>query len=193
MDESNVNKNVENNEEKEKEIKEYYKKCEEEVIYLNRFITNNTVVNKINEKDYEYKEIKDKKGLIDVFEIVNNYIEKLVKDSNYNELFKNSKIKEEFTKRNKINPDFFPYTSSNPEIDTIKIFKYLTGNLPTAQNVLICTENTTNEEILAFLFRAFYDEEFRLYVMINSEQLNIEKTNKIISLLKEFKNNPTRH
>ena len=42
--------NIENNEEKEKEIKEYYKKCEEEVIYLNKFITNNTV-KKIN--DYE--------------------------------------------------------------------------------------------------------------------------------------------
>ena len=189
--------NIENNEEKEKEIKEYYKKCEEEVIYLNKFITNNTV-KKIN--DYEYKEEKDVSGIIDVYTIVKNYLNKLlgIEESNklnkkYDELFENAKIKADFNKKkNEIKPGFFPYTSSTPEIDTIRIFKYLTGNLPIAQNVLICNENSTNEEILAFLYRAFYDEEYRLYVIINSEQLNVEKTNKLISLIKEFKNDKTR-
>ncbi len=56
-----------------------------------------------------------------------------------------------------------------------------------AQNVLICSENTSNEEICSFLFRAFYDEKKNLYIMINSEKLNIEKTNKLIALLKELK------
>ena len=168
--------------EKKKEMKEFYKKCEEEVIYLNKFITNNRI-NKIN--NYEYKEIKNKNGLIDVFEIVNNYINELTRNikenkSNKNKL--NNIVKEEKIKRG-----FYPYTSNTPEIDTIRIFKFLTGNLPTAQNVLICSENTTFEEICSFLYRAFYEEDKRLYIMINSEKLNIDKKNKLISLLKELK------
>ena len=163
-------------------MKEFYKKCEEEVIYLNKFITNNRI-NKIN--NYEYKEIKNKNGLIDVFEIVNDYINELTKNikedkSNKNKL--NNIVKEEKNKEG-----FYPYSSSTPEIDTIRIFLYLTNNLPTPQNVLICSENTTNEEICSFLYRAFYDEEKRLYIMINSEKLNLDKTNKLISLLKELK------
>ena len=158
---------------KKKEIKEYYKKCEEEVIYLNKFITSNKI-NKIN--NYDYTEIKDKEGLIDVFEIVNDYITSLMKN-----------IKEDKSKQEKVNivtrkgieKGFYPYSSSTPEIDTIRIFLYLTNNLPTAQNVLICSENTTNEEICSFLYRAFYDEEKRLYIMINSEKLNF-RTNKRI-------------
>ena len=96
--------------EKNKEMKEFYKKCEEEVIYLNKFITNNRI-NKIN--NYEYKEIKNKNGLIDVFEIVNDYINELTR--NIKEDKSNKNKLNNIVKKEKIKEGFYPYTSNTPD------------------------------------------------------------------------------
>ena len=64
----------------------------------------------------------------------------------------------------------------------------LTNNLPIAQNILICNENISNEEICSFLYRVFYEKHNRLYIIINSDKLNIEKAKYLIYLIKELYN-----
>ena len=88
-----------------------------------------------------------------------------------------------------INPKkgFFYFSSKDPEIESIKFFKIFTENFPMAQNVLMCNEYTKEEEICVFLYRAFFDKNNRLYLILNSDNLNLEKKNYLFSILKELK------
>ena len=48
----------------------------------------------------------------------------------------------------------YTYLTEKLEKELYQIFKYLTGNNPIAQNVLLCNKDTTSEEITSFLYRA---------------------------------------
>ena len=155
---------------------------EEEIMYLNKFITNNTI-SKIN---FTYDFPKDKNIEIDIYKIVKEYINTLTKDINLNDLFKNPEITLLDETRQRTGFYTYPYSSKNPEIDALKCFKVLTNNLPNAQNLLMCNENTSNEEICAFLYRTFLDEKNRLYIIINTDKLNIQKSHYLIEILRNL-------
>ena len=160
---------------------------EEEIIYLNKFITNN----KISKIDFTYDCQNDKNIEINMYKIINDYINELTKNININKLYQNSVITLLDELKQRIG--FYPYYSKNPEIESLKLFKILTNNLPNAQNILICNENTNNEEIYSFLYRTFLDEMNRLYIIINSDKLDVQKSNFLIQKLNDFKTNKKMH
>ena len=45
----------------------------------------------------------------------------------------------------------FTYVCDKPEKNIFQIYKYITGQNTIAQNILLCTKMTSNEEITAFL------------------------------------------
>ena len=48
----------------------------------------------------------------------------------------------------------YTYLFEELEKELFQIYKYLTGNNPIAQNILLCNKDTSKEEIISFLYRA---------------------------------------
>ena len=153
-------------------------KYENDIFFINKYITNNNLNENIKYNPNTNKINKEN----NIFEIINDYIEQLMNNCDKNNLYNNTLIKKKITP----NSGFITYHTQNPEIDILRIFLYLTENPPMAQNVLICNYNTTIEEIYSFLYRAFLDNENKLYIIINTDVLNIEKANKLILIIKEL-------
>jgi len=71
----------------------------------------------------------------------------------------------------------------NLEKDLFQIYKCLTGNNPIAQNILICNENTTNEEITPFLYRSIKCDFNSCLIIGGLESLELEQKECICELL----------
>jgi len=54
-------------------------------------------------------------------------------------------------------------------------YHFLTGNFPMAQTLLLCNEETTSEEIIAFMYRAFLCQYHVVYMIGKIELLSPEK------------------
>ena len=81
----------------------------------------------------------------------------------------------------------YTYLCVKPEKELFQICKYLTGNNPVAQNVLLCNKETTNEEITAFLYRAIlYKLSNSCFIIAGIELLDNEQKECIINLLNNF-------
>ena len=82
----------------------------------------------------------------------------------------------------------FSYLSSHQsyEKDTIKATKYLTNNLPCAQNFLLCSHRTKREEILSFIYRSIECETYTLFIISKIESLNLELSNFLFDLLDDL-------
>ena len=156
------------------------KNNEEEVLFLNRFITNNQVE---EIKDFDFKNLINKD--LDIYKTIEKYMEQLMNGLNKENIFDQSKIHIEASSKS-IN-GIYTYIRENPEIDTLKCFKYLTGNFPLPQNLLVCTENISNDEIASFLFRAYLEESNSLYIIINTDKLNVDKSKKLMVVLEQLK------
>ena len=72
------------------------------------------------------------------------------------------------------------------EKEIIEWYNLLTGNLSTAHTTLLCNDDTTIEEIIAFLFRAIYCNYYAFFTIINVEYLSLDIKNKIIEILNIF-------
>ena len=72
------------------------------------------------------------------------------------------------------------------EKNLFQIYKYLTGNNPIAQNVLLCNKDITKEEISSFLYRAIYCEFNSCFIVAGIELLNNDQKTYIIDLLNIF-------
>ena len=139
--------------------------------YLLQYITNN------NYKNIKYDFIKSNDSIKDSLENTNLFLNKLFNENNISQevIFKNNILK------NPDNKGLKSIFSLKNEIDinTIKIFLLLTGNLPLPQTLLICNEETTSEEIIAFFYRAILCEYNVLFVIMKIENLE-EKINETI-------------
>ena len=62
----------------------------------------------------------------------------------------------------------------------------MTGNLPIANTLLLCNEETTIEEIKAFLYRAIYNDKPILFVMSNMEYLSLSVTQSFLRTLRKL-------
>ena len=149
------------------------------LIPILKLITNNEI------KDYKIDYFW-KNDLDEYKEIINNcnsFIEKILKDNNISleKIYEKSIIK--------INSEidnyegFYVFSCIDVEKELIQLYKYLTGNIPISQNILLCNKKTTNEEITAFLFRAIYCEFHSCFVVGGIELLNFNQKNFFVELL----------
>ena len=72
------------------------------------------------------------------------------------------------------------------EKDIFQLYKYLTKNTPTAQNILLCNRKTTLEELTAFLFRAILCEFNSCFIIGGVELLKAKKKSALIELLNKL-------
>ena len=68
----------------------------------------------------------------------------------------------------------------------IEWYELLTGNISTAHTTLLCNEDTTIEEIIAFLFRAIFCKYYVFFTITNVEYLSLDVKNKINEILNIF-------
>ena len=86
----------------------------------------------------------------------------------------------------KKNTGMFTYVCDKPEKNIFQIYKYITGQNPIAQNILLCTKMTSNEEITAFLYRAILCEYNSCFIVAGLESLETEKKSTILDILNNF-------
>lgn len=72
------------------------------------------------------------------------------------------------------------------EKEIIEWYELLTGNISTAHTTLLCNDDTTIEEIIAFLFRAIFCNYYVFFTITNIEYLSLDIKNKIIEILNIF-------
>ena len=148
------------------------------IIHLLKYITNDLFESEVSDFKIEEKEEED---------IIENCINNL--DTYLNELLnKNNlnlnKIYEKTIVKSKFNfQGIFTYLCEKVEKDLFQIFKYLTGNNPIAQNVLICNKNTTNEKITSFFYRSIKCELNSCFLISGLESLENDQKGCIIELL----------
>ena len=99
------------------------------------------------------------------------------------DIYKNTLIKKKIKPKNQ---GLFTFLCEKLEKDLFQIFKYLTGNNPIAQNILLCKKNTSNEEITSFLYRAYKCEYNSCFIFGGLELISYEKKSFIIQLLDQF-------
>jgi len=153
------------------------KKKDDNIIHLLKYITND-----LYESDVSDFKVEEKEG--DIFE---NYINNL--DAYLNELLKKNNLTlKKIYEKTIMKPEYnfqgiFTYLCEKVEKDLFQIFKCLTGNNPIAQNVLICSKDTTNEEITSFLYRSIKCEFNSCFIIGGLESLENEQKECIIELL----------
>ena len=121
------------------------------------------------------------KNFIDGCEMFLNSIFNENKLSSEN-LYKDNIILEEYNKYSGI----FLDGCSNLETYIIKRFEYLTSNMPTAKTLLLCNEETSEEEIISFLYRALLCKSKALFCIGRTECLSKEKKNIIMDTIIEI-------
>ena len=67
------------------------------------------------------------------------------------------------------------FPCSKVEKEIIQLYIFLTENIPIAQNILLCNENTSNEEITAFLYRAVLCEFNSCFIIGGIESLKMSQ------------------
>ena len=168
-------------------IDEYFHKGhKKDITPIIKFITNNKL--KTYETNYKWNEEED-----EYQEIINNcdsFIEKLLINNNItlNEIYQKTIIKNKTKSATEEYIGFYVYICGQIEKELIQLYKFITGNIPIAQNILLCSKEISNEEITAFLYRAIYCEFHSCFVIGGIESLNFNQKNFFIELLNEILN-----
>jgi hypothetical protein len=141
------------------------------------YLTNN-LLDYYSFNDFVYKTTSN------VFEdIINNcerFLNELLKRKNLNleKIYKDSLIHENY-KYNGV----YMYFCKQLEKDLFQIYKYLTKKTPIAQNILLCNKETSNEELISFLYRAILCQFNSCFIVGGIELLEFEKKSKFLELL----------
>ena len=104
------------------------------------------------------------------------------------DLYVKNIIKNEFSK--KIKPGFYSWCVDeiNQEIQIISIYKKLTGNLPLSITLLLCTKETNEEEITAFIYRALLCNYRVLFIILNPDSLELSNAQYFLWILESLYN-----
>ena len=78
------------------------------------------------------------------------------------------------------------YSCDKLEKDLYQMNKYLTGKAPLAQNILFCNQDTSNEEITSFLYRAILCEFHACFIVGGIELLKSEQKTTLLEILNGF-------
>ena len=105
-------------------------------------------------------------------------------DLNLDRIYKSTFIKQDL-KKDKYQ-GIYIYLCEKQEKDLYQIYKYLTGNNPIAQNVLLCNKITIKEQITSFLYRAILCEYNSCFIVGGIELLNNIQKTYLIKILNSF-------
>ena len=102
------------------------------------------------------------------------------------DLYKKNIIKNEF--RENLRPGFYSWgvDETNYEIQLISVYKKLTGNLPLSITLLLCTKETNEEEITSFIYRALLCPFPVLFMIINSDNLELSNAQYFLWILEQL-------
>ena len=169
-----------------KHLKGFDKNKDVDVFPFLRFFTNN-LLKKDSNYGYIEENIKDPLFIID--DMINNISEYLkdVLDQNklnFEEIYKEVTIKE--NNNNYKGLYTFNPLDNNIDKEILITYLYLTKNLPIAQTILMCNEETSEEEFTAFFYRAIKCGYNVLFVLSNLESLSVKQCNYILYLLDEI-------
>ena len=81
---------------------------------------------------------------------------------------------------------FFNSTKDLYEIDILKLFNELIGNIPYYFNLLLCDDNLEDEQIYAFCVRAINCTTNNLFILVRPEELKIAKEKMILQTLNKL-------
>ena len=95
-------------------------------------------------------------------------------------------VKEENEKKNYIGVCTFKSSKQNNDKTVIAFYSELTNSFPNRFSLLMCNEETSKEEILSFLYRAFFCPCQCLFIISKSDSLKIEKKIFLIEKIDEF-------
>ena len=152
----------------------------EQIIQILRFITNDSCDKKVE----KFKKGKNGDLIENNIEDCENYLKEVL---NKNKLTMEKIYRPTLINKNILQKSsgIFTYVCEAPEKNLFQIYKYLTGNNPIAQNVLLCNKMTSNEQIIAFLDRAIFCEYNSCFIVAGLELLEAEKKTTILDLLNE--------
>jgi len=147
-----------------------------------KFLTNNL----IKEENIDFKYESKENLYEDLINNIENYLEKILLNNNLSkeDIYKDSLINSKGKAYDYKGVFLFLCNQSN-QIDKylFHIYKFLTGNIPIAQTVLLCNKETTNEELVAFLYRAILCEFNSCFIIGGIELLEFDKKSKLLEIL----------
>ena len=158
-----------------------------------RFILNEININK-RVKDGKFENVDDddikdfKKITESKFSNISNYIQSIF---NKNKTSIEQHYKKMLIKEKKRSKGIFIHTCENENKERFIVNLYLDkiGILPVAQNILICSKETLNEEIIAFLYRAIlcnYNTLFIISVNDSFSKVQQEDLNNYLNKLIKY-------
>ena len=149
-------------------------------------LINSVTLNQIKNTNIDYK--YNNRGTL--LENINSFLEKLFRINNIkiSEIYNRNLVLSEY----ELSPGLYrktksaQNTNSNLINNILNIYLNLTGNIPIINTLLICNEDTSIEQIRAFLYRAFFCETHTLFLICNMEYLDLSASNSLIRTLKEL-------
>ena len=159
-----------------------------------QFLTNDQISSKEKLQNlnfgYDYELNRDDKYIC-LFENIKKFLTDFLIKNNLTleTIYKQNIIQEKY--REKF-VGFFTYLLEDDKIGQVQKgieehilnwFKFLTGNPPMAQTVLLCNEETTSEEITAFMYRAFLCQYPVFFMVGKIELLTSEKRQTLTRLI----------
>ena len=158
-----------------------------------KFMTNDKIPPNINldkiQYDYDY-ELNKNDQYICLLENINKFLTNFLKNLNdISVIYKQNIILEKF---NNVFRGLYTYLLEDDKIGEIQKgveehilnwCHFLTGNPPMAQTILLCNEETTSEEITAFMYRAFLCQYNVVFMVGKIELLNPDKRQILTGLI----------
>ena len=157
-----------------------------------KYITNDQIDSneKLKHLNYDYElNIEDKYKCL--LENIKNFLSDFLKKNNLKPemIYKQNFIKDKYKEKFKglfiylLEDDKIGQLRKDIEEHILSWFQFLTGHLPMAQTVLLCNEETTSEEITAFMYRAFLCQYPVFFMIGKIEQLTLEKRQTLTRLI----------
>ena len=160
---------------------------------LLKYITNDLTESNFDIREdyhYQYEHNLDDKKYVCLLKNINKFLaEYLSKNSlTLENIFQQNIVKKEFNGEFKglytylLQDDGCTFQRGEEE-HILNWYYFLTANAPMAQSVLLCNEETTSEEIIAFLYRAFLCEFNAVFMVGRLNLLTPEKRQIITGLI----------
>jgi len=153
------------------------------VINIIKYITNNHINNLSNANNNQWN-ISNHLPLRHMFNDIGSFLDDLLSNNNTDlqTVYRKASLIDE-SKRGGV----YSYSCSLVDIEMNANFCSwkLTGKLPIAQTVLYCNDDTSEEEIISFIYRCIKCDQSSLFIIIKPEILSTNKKNLLIELLNE--------
>ena len=159
---------------------------EDKDINIVKNLVKYVTLNKIKDYDIEYE--NDDENENECLSNINTYLTNLFYKNqvNINDIYNINKISDNIELSPGLYRKIKPSNYSDLTVEIITLYNSLTGNLPTVNALLFCNEETSLEQIKAFLYRAIFCERPVLFVIANMEYLSLSINQSTIKFLKKL-------